>query len=1171
MNLTKSSSKLDENELFAEVANILDKERTLYQLKIHQEKQQASEWREKYNQLRSRWMKEATQCPESLTQANLLQALADLEVNHEWDDELFEDFDSELDDREENLDDINDKTLIKTRTLKEKEVQFTSTAHFDDEDWRYSIEDPRGSPLVPENFSSLVLSKSKGQFLDLSNLNLTQQLFILLIRKIFPSRLPISTDEKNLFQTPPDYPLKTFIRVISLYQTTLTPSFIPPLCYCLRAPLLLGIDLSSTNLSDEILDRIIEVLRGRKSTPCYILLNKNLELSYGLQNPLSLNKKISEKKQKNSVNSKLSTKNSHSNSFTSHHILHVLSNSTWGIGVSFADYHQAPRILSDQVLESKGKKGSTESNLAYKEVIKPPMRAKAFIELLIQKLKGESENTFSILQGTSQSKTSTMNRTKSISKKSSNGVGKNSNIPIREIDPISDIKVLSITDCTLSLASINLFPSLFNLIKDTLFDLDLSFSSIGNYGIKKISQLIKDSEMLIRLELRGNEIDDYGVFDLCQELTFNKSIIHIGLGSNRLSGVSVTLLLKLISKKKNISTIDLRGNNNIHPFIIQNANKYLEDISSFGNFIWDSDDFSTPTDTSYQPLPVTNDEFLDSLIRYEQKLYFKPIVKRNIVKVSKVKSLCTSHCATISTHKILSQPNFVKNITNNFYLHPQDTKIDGFIVSWFMRPIPFSSFSNTTKEWMNIYNKYFSSFGSDKTKQNFPQRDAFYSIPSKIKLMWEIRIVLSNKIISKYRVDVSSSFESNHPFFSTNIQDKFNLDQNQCNKFDNLYEKEQIDSLHSIYEFFPDNFQSGKNFSISKDEAITYLSSHLPWVSCSAIIPFIPPINSSIQIKLFAISNTFSSIEENVSLYDEDLSIHYQENTEEFVGIESKLLTITPFYRKESFYLGGDNDHNIDIGDCNNRQPLYTSINNFIYSNEEMFDLINELALPFFEEFKFDFQSIYFSKTFPTVSLIKFLKDRNWKQQFIYQDKLMTLIDYNEAPMPISVSKFFSNQNLLRCFLWSKGTKGLITWQSKLLLNEKNSKDTLGVNNEGNELNVSYEWSVIRVSKDQLYPPVVLKIGDHTSNTNNNSNNILDVWKYKKFEVILEDLSPCDIIFVTYRICHDDRSNTSYKLSFNNFEVRIIPDSDIFTSIKETNYLIPGIVTEPLNVYTLPF
>lgn len=246
--------------LLDEVNELIEKERLLLNLKVLEQKQSAEEWKEKYNVLINKMAKNGDY-------ASIEQA-ADINNNVINDEENNSKFPI-----------INDKSII---------------------------------PLLNQNYTIEELILQQGK--DINNecpyvLNLSG-------KKISTSSLLKITKGQGL--TSLVNPYMTF-KVLNFSKCDLNDDASPMLSQIIKNPALVAIDLSNNELGSEFEGRLIEALQFRKSTPSYILLNGNINIS------------------KNGANF--------------HKIISSLTIRTWGISVSLKDFNDSG---TDSIDNSKG-------------------------------------------------------------------------------------------------------------------------------------------------------------------------------------------------------------------------------------------------------------------------------------------------------------------------------------------------------------------------------------------------------------------------------------------------------------------------------------------------------------------------------------------------------------------------------------------------------------------------------------------------------------------------------------------------------------------------------------------------------------------------------------------------------------------------------------------------
>jgi Ran GTPase-activating protein (RanGAP) involved in mRNA processing and transport len=193
------------------------------------------------------------------------------------------------------------------------------------------------------------------------------------------------------------------------------------------------------------------------------------------------------------------------------------------------------------------------------------------------------------------------------SKKAANRPGQ---IIQRTVGIFKSLVVLGITDCHMSKQSIELLADTCELLRDTLTDLDLSYSYLGLYGLKTIKQILTDPEsQLINLNLKGNVLCEQGALGVSESLKKNKTLTYLNLSSNEIPISAIRTMLNHLAKSSTLFEVDLRRND----FTIDDIDDIeykLKDNGSIVNFVFDKIN--------------RQDSFLMSLLEVDPKFYCLP-------------------------------------------------------------------------------------------------------------------------------------------------------------------------------------------------------------------------------------------------------------------------------------------------------------------------------------------------------------------------------------------------------------------------------------------------------------------------------------------------------------------------------------------------------------------
>ena len=334
---------------------------------------------------------------------------------------------------------------------------------------------------------------------------------------------------------------------IFLNHCDLTDSNVSAINSLIKVPSVDAIDLSYNNLGHEFEDTLVEILKVRRKTPQYLLLNGNMKASL-------------------------------SSNFSD--VLHLLTERSWGLTISLQDM---------AIANSKGDKNS-KSKLSGPKVAGPKIDFIGLAKrtMCAQTFLKEFNSALNIDNNDDRSKSSSNKKsTKAIKPKSGTGSGRLRPSDKRE-GGLQLISVFGLTDAQLSSESIELLNKTLDLTKASLTDLDLRRCYLGANGATLIKEALERTDCnLIRLCLAGNALGDTGISKIASGLKTNSTLTHLDVSSNDITRKGLNILCDTIVTSKVLHTLDLRSNN-LNRYDISVIEKTLLDHGNPINLKWQS-------------------------------------------------------------------------------------------------------------------------------------------------------------------------------------------------------------------------------------------------------------------------------------------------------------------------------------------------------------------------------------------------------------------------------------------------------------------------------------------------------------------------------------------------------------------------------------------------------
>ena len=432
------SEKDDGLPLLESFQNLLEKEKLVLNLQVLKEKQQAAEWKAKYDSLVGKMVNTAAYTQDM----GMIETVA-----------------------------VDEEELIKSGIMIQDSAQ---------KDILDQIKNHKMINLSSTSETKNVLTESK-------------------LNKISKDII-VSKGNKN--------PTYLFFK-----NTLLNDSHVKALIPLLKIPSVDAIDLSYNNLGIEMESQLIELLKGKRKTPQYILFNGNMDASLS---PHFID------------------------------VVHLLTDRTWGISVTLQD-------LAPAMDKKKSKKKGTTKDLDFIGTADRSMSCEAFLK--------ELNMHFDVNPIVATNKKVAVSKTK-IPLKAKGGTGSGRVRPgDRRDGGLQMMSVFGLTDAELSVESKKHLSKTLDLTRASLTDLDLTRCYLGGRGANIVKEALeREGCNLIRVCLKGNAIGDVGAILVASALSKNNTLTHLDVSSNDICFGGLEALCDAAIKSKVLHTLDISRN-----------------------------------------------------------------------------------------------------------------------------------------------------------------------------------------------------------------------------------------------------------------------------------------------------------------------------------------------------------------------------------------------------------------------------------------------------------------------------------------------------------------------------------------------------------------------------------------------------------------------------------